>query len=95
MSKQRTVDLLKMYNKPEIWGNESIFQEVDAALDKISADSDLKERECFIVSELTKGLLDVVETTLSNTTDEGAKAALLETVAGILQFIQYLDNNNS
>ena len=92
MSIQSTIDLLKMYNKPAIWGEVSIFEEVEIALQKLeSSTTQLTDRERFIVSQLTKGLLDVVESTLSNTTVEAEKDALLKSLAGILQFLQYLD----
>ncbi len=91
MPNQQILELLKMYNKPQIWGEASIFEETEIALDKLLASSTLVERESFVVSELTRGLLDVVETTIDRTINESEKEALLDTVVGVLQFLEFLD----
>ncbi len=91
MSNQKVVELLKMYNKPEIWEDNSIYEEIEIVLDKIQTPGfQFADRERFILSELTKGLLAVVESTLDNITDQGEKAALLITVVDILSFLQLL-----
>jgi len=91
MSSQRTLELLQMYNKPEIWENVTIYEEVDTALGKLSSDCQINDRECFVVSELTRGLLNVVESKLDEVINDAEKEALLETVVGILQFLEHLD----
>ena len=91
MSNQNIIELLKMYNKPQIWGDASIFEETEIALGKLLANSTLIDRERFVVSELTRGLLDVVETTIDRTIDESEKEALLDTIVGVLQFLEFLD----
>jgi len=95
MSNQKILELLKMYNKPQIWGDASNFEETETALDKLLADSTLIDRERFVVSELTRGLLDVVETTIDRTIDESEKEALLDTVVGVLQFLEFLDRTQT
>ncbi|MCP3675027.1 MAG: hypothetical protein GY829_11245 [Gammaproteobacteria bacterium] len=84
-----------MYNKPQIWDNVSIFEETEIALDKLLENSTLVDRERFVLSELTRGLLDVVETTIDRTIDESEKEALLDTIVGVLQFLEFLDGTQT
>lgn len=91
MPNQNVVELLKMYNKPEIWPDQSIADEINMTLENLPASgTELTQRGRYLMSELTKGLMLVVEATLKKTTDNNEKDVLLATVVDILSFLHYL-----
>ncbi len=63
MYKSNVINMLNLFNTPNMWQDKEIYLEIKTVISKLSNSVfELSERDLFLVQELTQGLL---ESTLS------------------------------